>query len=153
MVINFKFVTRVWRNRLNFDHVKDSLTHRLEWNVWHFTDDIFRCIWFRELCLFEISLKFVPIGFIRQWVNNISENGSATMAGRWTVAKPLHESRMVHFIGVYIRHPPSVCEATYVILQMCEKMTWLTYWSRKCLTRSGRVTYKCVSKLDHHWLR
>ena len=70
-------------------------------NVRHFTDDLFKCIFIKEMsCIFiRISLKFVPKG--------PTDNESAlfkVMACRRAGGKPLPEPMLTQFIDAYMRH-------------------------------------------------
>ena len=77
-------------------------TLRPRQNGRHFSDDIFKCIFFNgNLWIpIRISLKFVPRGSIdNKWTLVL------VMAWRRTGDKPLPEPMMTQFSDTYMRHP------------------------------------------------
>ena len=87
-------------------HRSKLSTLRPRQNEQHFTDDIFKRIFFNEnvRISIKISLKFVPKGPI----NNIPALVQI-MAWRRTGDKPLSEPMMTQFNDAYMRHPASMC--------------------------------------------
>ena len=142
--------------RKNCDNSQGIFLSHIEVEIkWtHFTDDIFKCIFFNEIFLFpiKISLKFVP----RSLINNIPALVQI-MAWRRPGDKPLSEPMMVNLSTHICVTRPQWVNVTLIkqVKEAYSNCKWLWHPAKSCLKETIPIQFFVFILCMHYinWAR